>query len=59
METISIGLSVKELEQMANKLNYLLADYQLFYMNVKGFHWNILGESFPNCTSNSRSCTTI
>lgn len=27
-------------------LNDLLANYQLFYSNVRGFHWNITGDSF-------------
>lgn len=27
-------------------LNELLASYQVLYMNVRGFHWNIKGEKF-------------
>ncbi|MDQ3022203.1 MAG: DNA starvation/stationary phase protection protein [Bacteroidota bacterium] len=31
----------------ANYLNpELLADYQVFYMNARGFHWNIKGDKF-------------
>ena len=27
-------------------LNQLLADYQIFYTNLRGFHWNIKGHGF-------------
>ncbi len=29
-----------------DKLNGLLADYQIFYQNLRGFHWNIQGRNF-------------
>lgn len=29
-----------------DKLNELLADYQIFYQNLRGFHWNIQGKRF-------------
>ncbi len=41
-----IGLPVEQTEQLAVGLNELLANYQVFYMNVRGFHWNIKGEKF-------------
>lgn len=41
-----IGLSTEKSEQLATKLNELLANYQLFYMNARGFHWNIRGDKF-------------
>ena len=41
-----IGLDVKESAALADKLNLLLANYQLFYINARGFHWNIKGEKF-------------
>ncbi|EKE84491.1 Dps family protein [Idiomarina xiamenensis] len=41
-----IGLDQKGTEQLAGKLNKLLSSYQIFYMNVRGFHWNIKGEQF-------------
>ena len=28
------------------KLNKLLADYQVFYQNLRGLHWNIKGQMF-------------
>lgn len=31
---------------MIEKLNTLLASYQVFQMNAKGFHWNIKGNQF-------------
>jgi len=29
-----------------DKLNTLLADYQIYYQNLRGFHWNIQGRDF-------------
>ncbi len=42
----SIGLDNEKAGRLAIALNDLLANYQLFYMNVRGFHWNIKGEKF-------------
>ena len=41
-----IGLEATETKSLAEKLNALLANYQVFYMNARGFHWNITGEKF-------------
>ncbi|MEO6902081.1 MAG: Dps family protein [Bacteroidia bacterium] len=41
-----IGLDEKKAKHLINGLNNLLADYQLFYMNTRGLHWNIKGEQF-------------
>lgn len=41
-----IGLNVKESKVLAERLNILLANYQIFYMNTRGFHWNIKGNNF-------------
>lgn len=41
-----IGLDQVSAEKLAKKLNDLLANYQVFYMNTRGFHWNIKGEKF-------------
>jgi starvation-inducible DNA-binding protein len=41
-----IGLDEKKSKQLAEKLNVLLANYQLFYINSRGFHWNITGQKF-------------
>lgn len=46
MAQTQIGLEVKETRTLAEKLNALLANYQVFYMNARGFHWNITGEKF-------------
>lgn len=42
----SIGLDADQSQQLADGLNQLLANYQLFYINARGFHWNITGEKF-------------
>lgn len=41
-----IGLDATKAKQLAEKLNVLLANYQVFYINARGFHWNITGEKF-------------
>jgi starvation-inducible DNA-binding protein len=41
-----IGLETKSSAELAEKLNSLLANYQLFYQNTRGFHWNIQGDDF-------------
>lgn len=41
-----IGLKSENMDELIVKLNDLLANYQVFYMNVRGFHWNIKGEKF-------------
>ncbi len=42
----SIGLDVKKSKELANMLNDLLANYQMFYQNLRGFHWNVKGKEF-------------
>lgn len=47
MKTINnIGLDDKASQTTAVQLNDLLSNYQLFYMNLRGFHWNIKGKKF-------------
>lgn len=41
-----IGLDKKKTQKLAVELNLLLANYQVFYTNVRGFHWNIKGNKF-------------
>ncbi|MDW8158967.1 MAG: Dps family protein [Bacteroidia bacterium] len=41
-----IGLNENHAIELAQKLNSLLCNYQVFYMNVRGFHWNIRGDKF-------------
>lgn len=41
-----IGLNTKQSKQLSQKLNKLLAAYQLFYINIRGLHWNIKGDKF-------------
>ena len=42
----AIGLDTKKAEELAEKLNTLLANYSIFYQNTRGYHWNIKGEKF-------------
>ena len=33
-------------KEIIDNLNLLLADYQIYYQNLRGFHWNIQGKHF-------------
>ncbi|MCB9186100.1 MAG: DNA starvation/stationary phase protection protein [Flavobacteriales bacterium] len=46
MSTNHIGLNKEQSRQLVDELNTLLANYQMFYQNLRGFHWNIQGPSF-------------
>ncbi len=46
MKTNDIGLEVKESKVLIGKLNELLANYQIYYQNLRNFHWNITGPNF-------------
>lgn len=41
-----IGIDQEKAAVLAQKLNVLLADYQMFYQNLRGLHWNIKGKEF-------------
>ena len=42
----SIGLDENKTKKIANDLNQLLANFQLYYQNLRGIHWNIKGKRF-------------
>lgn len=41
-----VGIDKEKAAKLAVKLNDLLANYQLFYQNLRGLHWNIKGKEF-------------
>lgn len=41
-----IGIEKVKAEALVVELNDLLANYQMFYQNLRGFHWNIKGKEF-------------
>ena len=46
MKTNSLGLPVKESGIIENELNILLSNFQVYYQNLRGIHWNIRGKRF-------------
>lgn len=40
------GLEAKGANKVAAKLQQLLADFQVYYTNLRGFHWNVKGHDF-------------
>ena len=41
-----IGLDQEKSTKLVNELNLLLANFQVYYQNVRGLHWNIKGKNF-------------
>lgn len=41
-----IGLDSEKSQKVVNLLNELLANYQIYYQNLRGFHWNVKGNRF-------------
>ena len=41
-----VGIDRKKAEKLVIELNVLLADYEVFYQNLRGLHWNIKGREF-------------
>jgi starvation-inducible DNA-binding protein len=46
MKLNSIGLSQDKSIVLANDLNKLLSNFQQYYLNLRGIHWNIKGKRF-------------
>ena len=42
----SLGLNTLKIKDLANDLNQLLANFQIYYQNLRGIHWNIKGKQF-------------
>jgi starvation-inducible DNA-binding protein len=41
-----LGLKATDIKDLTMSLNKLLSDYHIFYQNVRGFHWNVMGSDF-------------
>lgn len=41
-----LGFESKELGKTTEGLNQLLANYQVYYQNLRNYHWNISGQHF-------------
>ncbi len=37
---------IKNKQQIVNKLNSLLSNYEMYYQNLRALHWNIRGKMF-------------
>ena len=46
MKTNILGLPVKESQMIVSDLNTLLSNFQVYYQNLRGVHWNIRGKRF-------------
>ncbi|HLF50862.1 DNA starvation/stationary phase protection protein [Flavobacterium sp.] len=46
MKTNILGLPIKETELLVLELNILLSNFQVYYQNLRGIHWNIRGKRF-------------
>ncbi|WP_419213119.1 Dps family protein [Maribacter sp. X9] len=41
-----LDIKTKDITPIVEELNVLLADYHLYYQNLRGYHWNVLGKNF-------------
>ena len=46
MSTTILGLDKEKTAGLVNDLNGLLSNFQVYYQNLRGLHWNIKGKSF-------------
>jgi starvation-inducible DNA-binding protein len=46
MKVNSLGLPIKETAVLVAELNILLSNFQVYYQNLRGLHWNIKGKRF-------------
>ena len=46
MNTTILGLDKQKTEKLVGELNGLLANFQVYYQNLRGLHWNIKGKNF-------------
>jgi len=42
----ALGFETKEVDNIVDSLNRLLANYQVHYQKLKNFHWNVEGDRF-------------
>ncbi|ARV14604.1 Dps family protein [Polaribacter sp. SA4-12] len=46
MNKTILGLDKQETANLVTELNGLLANFQIYYQNLRGLHWNIKGKNF-------------
>lgn len=46
MKLNAIGLNADKAKEITQDLNGLLANFQTYYQNLRGIHWNIKGKTF-------------
>ena len=47
MKTVNyLHLDASAINKVTESLAFLLADYQIYYTNLRGLHWNIKGHAF-------------
>ena len=46
MSATILGLDREKVQNLTTNLNDLLANFQVYYQNLRGLHWNIKGKSF-------------
>lgn len=46
MKTNILGIAITDAKALSTDLNQLLANFQIYYQNLRGLHWNIRGKRF-------------
>ena len=59
MKTLNyIKLNESGVANVVSALHQLLADFQVYYTNLRGFHWNIKDMVSSYCTRSLKVCMT-
>lgn len=60
MKTLDyLHLDEQKVQGVVSALHSLLADFQVFYTNLRGFTGISKGTGSSSCTASSKTCTTI
>ena len=60
MKTLDyLNLNENSVANVVAALQNLLADFQVYYTNLRGFHWEIKGRGIWRCRTNFRKFETL
>ncbi|BBI66761.1 hypothetical protein PKHYL_09520 [Psychrobacter sp. KH172YL61] len=55
--TNQIGLEKADMSEVIAQLNNLLSTYHVFYLNVRGYHWNVKVSTSLLCIQSLKNYT--
>lgn len=54
-----IGLEESKVSKVREALAQLLADFQIYYTNLRNLHWNVKDTASSLCTRSTKKCITV